>query len=609
MVISRAKRFGAGTLALLFLALTVRLVWVMATTETGIGIVRLQWQDALGAPIGWHPTPLPKQPAAEQANYWLAATRDLPRAETSAAECMGAAWALDGPSYGYLSTMLEESPWAKSGLSGVPPVGIKQDAAARAEQEFESACATECLRLAAEAVRRDPENVEWRRMQALLQFASPLYSTSRGARSSDWLKVLDAGATADPENALYDYLAALELWRSSADYNYDATLQGDVLTIHIPAQFEEGIRRFERGLEKPRLQFGERGLSAVTAFLETTALSRSDQADVAIHRLLKLRATGVPFQLFRWQTVRGAEAERAGNATAFAAPWQLRIRLTDQIDAGGETFAFEGQFPGMRTSAAKNLLELGEKYPDLLAGADRNELRMIQVEADRRLELLRTASARWPGAKSPTPLAAVQTGFLAAIALRSAVLCACMSLIGWSILRLRKANDISTDRRFALWRHAAAWVVGYGLTWSAALLLPDRPDGMSEVTRTALSLAADSWQWLAIRWTSYYGYYAAIALALTTILLLSLLMYLWRGDWPRFKGELVHAVIRRYVVSLTAVAALWLAVALAVTPTLIHIAEQDFHSKIDYFRDVPAWLEKVNVAVDQVGAEHEETPP
>ena len=63
-----------------------------------------------------------------------------------------------------------------------------------------------------------------------------------------------------------------------------------------------------------------------------------------------------------------------------------------------------------------------------------------------------------------------------------------------------------------------------------------------------------------------------------------------------------QASSRRCVVSLTAVATLWLAVSLAATPSLVHIAEQDFHSKIDYFRDVSAWLEKVKLAVDQVAA-------
>jgi hypothetical protein len=459
-------------------------------------------------------------------------------------------------------------------------------------------------------VRRDPENAEWRRTQALLQFASPLYSTSGAcSRSDDWLKVLNAGGAVDAENALYDYLAALELWRTSAEYDFDATLDGYVLTIRASDQFEEGILRFERGMQKPRLQFGERGLSAVTAFLETTALSHPDQAEVAIHRLLKLRATRIPHQLFGWQIARGAEAERGGSKDAAASPWRLRIRLTDQIDAGGESLAFEGQFPMMRASAAKNLLELGEKHSDLLTGADRDELRTIQVKADTRLELLKTAFARWPAAKSPTPIKVTEAAFIAVIALRSALVCAFAAFVGWTVLQLRKSKELNIGRPFGLWRHAAAWLVAYGLTWSLIQLLPDRSDWKSDTFRTALSLAADAWQWQAIRWTSYYGYYAAVALALITILLFSLLAHLWRGDWPRFKGELTLTVVRRCVLSLSVVATLWLAVSLAVTPTLIDFAEQDFHSKVDYFRDVPAWLENVHHSIDEVAAEQRQPAP
>jgi hypothetical protein len=252
---------------------------------------------------------------------------------------------------------------------------------------------------------------------------------------------------------------------------------------------------------------------------------------------------------------------------------------------------------------------LDDRQPDFLTDADRDELISSRTKADMRLEFLKAATGRLPSSARPKPIAAAAIGYFAVVAPRSAVICALAALVGWVVLRLGKSGGMHIGARFGLWRHAAPWLVGYVLTWSAAVLLPDRPGWMGEDMRNSLSLAADAWQWQAIRWALYYGYYAAVALALITILLLSLLAYLWRGDWPRFKGELTLTAVRRCVLSLSVVATLWLAVSLAVTPTLIDFAEQDFHSKIDYFRDVPAWLENVQHSIDEVAAEQRQPAP
>jgi hypothetical protein len=134
-------------------------------------------------------------------------------------------------------------------------------------------------------------------------------------------------------------------------------------------------------------------------------------------------------------------------------------------------------------------------------------------------------------------------------------------------------------------------------------MLPDREWLLRDTLRNAIGVTADSWQWTGIRWMSYYGYYAAIALVPVTVLLLSLLMTLGRAGWPLHRGEFTHAVLRRCSISLAALGVLWLGISLAAAPALIRLAERDFHSKMDYFRDPEGWLEEVRRVIDEVEAE------
>jgi hypothetical protein len=83
-------------------------------------------------------------------------------------------------------------------------------------EEFERLCRNECIAKIEMAVRLDGADVELRRARALLLFFQTHFLVfDSKLRRDDWRQVLDECSRADPDNALYDYLAAAHLWTSS----------------------------------------------------------------------------------------------------------------------------------------------------------------------------------------------------------------------------------------------------------------------------------------------------------------------------------------------------------------------------------------------------------
>ena len=57
-----------------------------------------------------------------------------------------------------------------------------------------------------------PEDVRWWRLRALLLVSNNLYGSQNEPRDPDWLNILEQCKSHDPDNALYDYLAAWQFW-------------------------------------------------------------------------------------------------------------------------------------------------------------------------------------------------------------------------------------------------------------------------------------------------------------------------------------------------------------------------------------------------------------
>jgi hypothetical protein len=240
-------------LLLLLLAGAIRLVSVLSTTECGYEFIRLQWR---GATVGWlglgHVSVDSLDPSA-QADFWLDKAEQVPRDNRATADVFaGAAWVFDSPGIGFMQTYVKPT----QPIPGFPQTGLTLDEPSMkaAAESFESKCRERCLWFARRATELDPADVRWWRMRALLQFDGE----DRSPRDNAWLDVLDECLRHDPENALYDYLVALQLWTESADYKMPETLKSEMrLIVKRPELFQQGVDRFEQGQQRPYLAIGE----------------------------------------------------------------------------------------------------------------------------------------------------------------------------------------------------------------------------------------------------------------------------------------------------------------------------------------------------------------
>ncbi|NQT35926.1 MAG: hypothetical protein HQ581_00465, partial [Planctomycetes bacterium] len=245
-----------GTLALavfllLALALGARLAWVASQLETGAETLALSWRGATLGQVGWPRVPLCDRPAADQADFWLAEVdRILAEREPSAELLMGAAWLLDWP--GSSDPYNDLSPAGLAQGGPFPPDG-DGSSGYRAE-EFEAKCSARCLELATAATEREPGNVGLWRMRALLLFRFSYGNDTQDARRADWRAQLDECARHDPDNALYDYLAARHLWRGNLQSDWHG--DDEVFWVEDPERFAEGTARLEQGLKKKHFTVG-----------------------------------------------------------------------------------------------------------------------------------------------------------------------------------------------------------------------------------------------------------------------------------------------------------------------------------------------------------------
>lgn len=213
-----------GTALLLFAVLiaAARLTFVASNTESGWGFIATQWQDAAFGLFGLGHTLIGDKAPVEQATFWLSEVdRVIAEYPESASVHMGAAWVLDSPGTGFQRDLWRRR-YSFVGASPSARMEPDLDAISAATDKFREKCVKRCLELAERATQLEPADVRWWRMRALLQFEGHGLWTAEyfKPRNADWLEVLDECKKHDPENALYDYLAALQLWNASASYDW-----------------------------------------------------------------------------------------------------------------------------------------------------------------------------------------------------------------------------------------------------------------------------------------------------------------------------------------------------------------------------------------------------
>jgi hypothetical protein len=362
----------AISVALAVAGLSFRLLWYAANTETGYDTLRRQWSDATWGWIRGPYTPVGSLVPKLQAQVWL---KEIARHDIShrgdARVVMGAALVLDCPSPGYIVNYFEE-------VDSRAAMTLDQERVQAAEDLFEADCKASCLALAAKATELEPHNVQWWRLRAILLWRNSTFSYDAAPRDDNWRSILDQAARHDPDNALYDYLAARYYWSSSAEVVYQADI--DRLVVRDAERFNQGTACFELGRSKRYFAVGDAGFTAVVDFLSLTAVPLIEHEEVINRRRIFTRHYRLLHDVWSWQYRRADQAFANGSSHLSLAIHRQNLRLIDQFAEVGTWTKYQEVVFNLRALTIGQLRSLTSKHNDLFTNDEISEVGELNRE-------------------------------------------------------------------------------------------------------------------------------------------------------------------------------------------------------------------------------------
>ncbi|MBI3866064.1 MAG: hypothetical protein HY290_29655 [Planctomycetia bacterium] len=460
--------------AVVLLALAARVAWHASRAEVGWELVRRDWGKTWAGLAGIERTEFSRQEPEQQARFWLQEVERIGAANRGPQVAAGAAWLLDAPGYGFLQRHYRENK-AVAGIPGLPfgaRVELDYSTINRTVDRFEELCHVQCLALIEHATQIDAANAEIWRTRALLLYRNDFLGIGFKPREPDWRAVLDECTEHDPENALYDYLAALTEWTSAADHQWH--LEGYTLEVRDAEGYERGNRRFAAGLAKPQLMFGNHGDLDIMAFLENTSVTPMDRLQAAEGRAANVsRAANLLYSLLRWQGRQQSARRRSGDFSAAAASGREMLHVTRQVSIEGNPALLISEPLIVRRFTLASLSDLSSFVPDIFDaheiqafGGDRRQVLLeleVLDEVGRRLKAKdRPAQGRPDGAAAS--LSGISQPFVETLL----PIALCFTILAWLC---RKGRDAESVRAGGL-GHVAACIAALGLSYVVFGLCP-----------------------------------------------------------------------------------------------------------------------------------------
>lgn len=143
------------------------------------------------------------------------------------------------------------------------------------------------VELLEQAIKQEPTNLNWRRVRAILLLRPSLMYGWENPRDENWKQVLQQCAAADPENALYDYIAAAISWDQSSVLSVSPTYSGggyvehNQLTIEDAELYARGNNFFDAAQQKPFCASGDVDTGAILKFLALADVTAEDRVTIA----------------------------------------------------------------------------------------------------------------------------------------------------------------------------------------------------------------------------------------------------------------------------------------------------------------------------------------
>ncbi|WP_339727244.1 hypothetical protein [uncultured Gimesia sp.] len=304
-------RWPLALLLLGFLLLGSRLIWTLGVSADNWRLLGDEWIAQTRSLVNWE-IPVSYQTPADQAAYWVQQSQEIEAAQNDPQVALGAAWMLDTPCRFY--QYHTEFDQIRSSYRSRLQLGSEHETVEARENDFELRTRKACLKQSELATQLDPENKYLWRNRALLLFQfqnnawnpSVFYSPHSIAkknwlelykfipRTENWQAILDECAQHDPENALYDYLAAIYL--SSVSTQKNSLWQTEILDH---PKYKLAQHRLRAGLKKPFLKTGFTGQAATFAFLSHTTFTMNQQLQMAESRKNNFREKYILCRLFQ----------------------------------------------------------------------------------------------------------------------------------------------------------------------------------------------------------------------------------------------------------------------------------------------------------------------
>ncbi len=442
-----------------------------------------QWGQVASDLFGIGHPALSDQPPKQQAEFWLHEVETVEQADHDPLVAMGAAWMLDAPQYGFIRHHVR----MKEDLNfpGIPASWrreLDQETISTLCEDFELLCREECLARIETAIRPDETNVELWRARALLLFQTEFMNIDLEPRRDDWLVVLDECLEHDPENALYDYLAALYLWTSSAEYDWGE--DGYILSIEDNETFNRGNARFASGLAKPHLKSGTEGYAATLTFLAKTSVAKLDHLTAAGSRQNVGKVNNLLYRIMRWQNVQLDVEKREENFEAAIAALQNVRKISDQVTEAGNYPNLSLPKLVLRQWSLANLEDMYQDYPDLFNAEESagipSQLATVQLD----LEVLEETGKRLADEAGTSVSTEVSPGtvmtlskrllavFLVAMAQMLVIVTVGMAVVSWLGARLCGASGDDEPVTMGWLRHTTAWLFALGLSFVLLGMFP-----------------------------------------------------------------------------------------------------------------------------------------
>lgn len=365
----------------------IRFAWLESSSRYASSMWMHEWRGAILNTFGFETTEIGEQKPINQAKYWLKHVEKVDAVQTEAEIAIGAAWVLDSLSH-IFEVYHQKDVDSYSKASWFPlslKYNLKFESINEMVEDFEKVCDPACLSMIEKATELEEDNPEVWRNRALLLFKRGQNVSRMQPRVSNWMKVLESCKEHDPQNALYDYLIALQLWNQSASYEFEENFDDDdfyyLLTINDQPLFEQGNHHFQLGQRKELLSYGRIAYTSSGKFLEHTGLPTTQVLEKL--RITKFygRVLSIQSRLERWNAAFLEDAgrkEKYSKAIFFA---NLILRISDQFQEDENHADSLTWKKYCRSRGLDWLVILNEMDPNLEHSEDLEVLRQLRFDS------------------------------------------------------------------------------------------------------------------------------------------------------------------------------------------------------------------------------------